>query len=275
MNANLQDRVVLITGASGGIGSAVARQFAAEGARLVLHYRRHKQAVVKLRRELSAVETVALGADLTQEAEVRGLLTQAHRAFGRLDTVVANAGIWVARERPLHQMTLAQWQRTLDTDLTAVFLTCREYCRIVKKQKRGNMVLVSSTAGIFGEAGHADYAAAKSALAYGFTRTLKNELNRLAPHTGDYCGGRVNCVCRGWTITPMTQKYLREERLVQQAVATMALPQLARVEDVANTIVFLASDTLARHLTGQILVVAGGMEGRCLWQPAEVDVRLV
>ena len=106
-------------------------------------------------------------------------------------------------------------------------------------------------------------------------RTLKNEIVRIAPHTAEYCGGRINCVCPGWTVTPMTAKHLRHEALVRRVTATMALPQIARVEDIANAVVFLASDILARHITGQTVVIAGGMEGRWLWQPGEVDFRNV
>jgi 3-oxoacyl-[acyl-carrier protein] reductase len=160
----------------------------------------------------------------------------------------------------------------LDKDLTSVFLCCREFFKLVARQRRGNVVLISSTAGVFGEAGHADYAAAKSALAYGLTRTLKNEIARLAPHTARYCGGRVNCVCPGWTLTPMTKRHLQDKEVVRRVTATMALPQVARVEDVAHAAVFLASDRLARHLTGQTLILAGGMEGRWLWRPEEIDV---
>ncbi len=275
MNANLQNKVVLITGASGGIGAGTARAFAAEGARLVLHYHTRRDAVEQLQRELSHIETLAVGADLTRENEVAEMCTQAVEKFGCVDTLVANAGIWVEQDVPLHEMSLAQWQRTLDTDLTSVFLCCREFFKIAKEQRRGNVVLVSSTAGVFGEAGHADYATAKSAIAYGLTRTLKNEIARIAPHTADYCGGRVNCVCPGWTVTPMTEEHLKDAALVRRVTATMALPQIARVEDIANAIVFLASDTLARHITGQTVVIAGGMEGRVLWMVAEVDVRVV
>ncbi len=275
MNANLQNKVILITGASGGIGAGTARAFAAEGARLVLHYRTNRAAVEQLQRELSPVETLAVGADLTREDEAAAMFAQAVGKFGCVDTLVANAGIWVEQSVPLHEMSLAQWQRTMDTDLTSVFLCCREFFKIVQEQKRGNVVLVSSTAGVFGEAGHADYAAAKSALAYGLTRTLKNEISRIAPHTADYCGGRVNCVCPGWTVTPMTEGHLQDAALVRRVTATMALPQIARVEDVANMIVFLASDTLARHVTGQTIVIAGGMEGRLLWAGEEVDVGTV
>jgi len=131
-------------------------------------------------------------------------------------------------------------------------------------------VLIASTAGVFGEAGHADYAAAKSAMAFGLTRTLKNEIARLAPHTARYCGGRVNCVCPGWTVVPRTADKLNDAATIRKVAATMALPQLARPADIANAVVFLSSDALARHITGQTLVVAGGMEGRLLWNPEEI-----
>jgi 3-oxoacyl-[acyl-carrier protein] reductase len=271
LDAGLQGKVVLITGASGGIGAGVARLFASEGARLVLHYHRNRAAVARLQRELSAAQTVDIRADLRREAETRNLFGRALAAFGRVDVLVANAGVWAPQDVPLHRMTLAQWRRTLEVDLTSVFLCCREFFRIVKRQQQGNVVLVGSTAAVFGEAGHADYAAAKSALAYGLTRTLKNEIARLAPPTARYGGGRVNCVCPGWTVTPMTERQLRNRALVRRVTTTMALPRLARVDDVAQAIVFLASDTLARHLTGQTLVLAGGMEGRVLWLAHELD----
>jgi 3-oxoacyl-[acyl-carrier protein] reductase len=275
MDTALKDKVILITGAAGGIGGGLARAFAAEGSKLVLHYHRHLPGLSELKKEYPALEALAVSADLRREAAVKKLFAQAVRRFGRVDCLVANAGIWVEAEVPLHQMTLAQWRSTLETDLTSVFLCGREYFRLVAEQRRGSVVLVGSTAGVFGEAGHADYAAAKSALAYGLTRTLKNEISRLAPPSADYGGGRVNCVCPGWTVTPMTQKYLDQADLVRKATATMALPRMARIEDVANAIVFLASDRLARHLTGQTLVVAGGMEGRWLWQPGEIDLSAV
>lgn len=275
MNANLKDKVVLITGASGGIGASAARHFAAEGAKLILHFNSRKTEVENLQRQLSGTESILLRADLTREAEVADLFSQARAAVGKIDSLVANAGIWVEEDRTIQDMSLAQWQRTMDADLTSVFLCCREFFKIVQVQRHGNVVLVGSTAGIFGEAGHADYAAAKSAMAYGLTRTLKNEISRIAPHTAAYCGGRVNCVCPGWTVTPLTEKHLQNEALVRRVTATMALPQIARAEDIANAIVFLASDTLARHITGQTLVVAGGMEGRLLWNEMEVDVTQV
>ena len=175
----------------------------------------------------------------------------------------------------MHLMSLRQWRRTLDGVLTTTFLTVREFLRLVAKQKHGNAILIGSTAAVFGEAGHADYSAGKAAIAFGLTRSLKNEMVRLAPHTRDYCGGRVNCICPGWTVVPRLAAKLGDATSVRKVTATMALPQLARPEDIANAAVFLASDSLARHITGQTLVIAGGMEGRLLWGPGEVDASIV
>lgn len=275
MNTNLKNKVVLITGASGGIGMGMARAFAEEGARMVLHYHTRRAPLDDFVRAVPDVETAVLSADLRREDDVRSLFGRARERFGRVDTLIANAGVWAEAPVPLHEMALSQWQETLDADLTSVFLCCREYLRLVKEQRQGNAVLVASTAGIFGEAGHADYAAAKSALAYGLTRTLKNEIARLAPHTADYCGGRLNCICPGWTRTPMAEHHLADADAVRRVIATMALPQIARVEDIANAAVFLSSDTLARHITGQTITIAGGMEGRLLWQPDELNAGIV
>jgi 3-oxoacyl-[acyl-carrier protein] reductase len=274
MNTELAGKIVLVTGASGGIGSAIARAFAAEGARLVLHYHSQRAQVERLATELAAAESLVIGADLRDEAQVGSLFAEAGRRFGRVDTLVANAGVWCERDVAVADMSLAQWQETLATDLTSVFLCCREFLRRARTQQAGNIVLIGSTAGVFGEPGHGDYAAAKAALAYGLTRTLKNEIARLAPHTAAYCGGRVNCVCPGWTVSPLTAQHLQNQEVVRRVTATMALPQIARADDIANAVVYLASDKLARHITGQTLVVAGGMEGRWLWRPEEVDPAL-
>jgi len=271
MRTDLQGKIVVITGASGGIGSATARRFADEGARLVLHYHRNRESVESLRAELHQTDALLVRADLTREADARRLLRTVEKKFGRVDTLIANAGSWERRDVPLHEMSLKQWRATVDAVLTSTFLTLREFLKTVQRQRRGNAVIIASTAGVFGEAGHADYASAKAALAYGLTRTLKNEIARLAPHTKDYCGGRVNCVCPGWTIVPRNAAKLNDAAMVRKITATMALPQIARADDIANLAVFLSSDRLARHITGQTILAAGGMEGRMLWQPDEVD----
>jgi 3-oxoacyl-[acyl-carrier protein] reductase len=271
MNSELQSKVVLVTGASGGIGSAIAAKFAGEGARVVLHYHAGRDRALALQRQLAGVESIIVRADLTRETEVRRLFAQALRRFGRVDTLVANAGWWETRDVPLHRMTLSQWRKTLDGVLTSTFLTLREFLGLVARQRRGNAVLIASTAAVFGEAGHADYASAKAAIAYGMTRSIKNEISRLAPHTADYCGGRINCVCPGWTVVPRNAAKLRDAKVVRKVTATMALPQIGRPDDIAGATVFLSSDVLARHITGQTWVIAGGMEGRTLWQKDEID----
>jgi 3-oxoacyl-[acyl-carrier protein] reductase len=274
MDSQLTGRVVVVTGASGGIGSAIARAFVAEGARVVLHYRSDRAGIIQLQRELGD-NCVAVRADLTREIDVRRLFETALKKFKRIDTLIANAGSWETQDVPIQRMSLTQWRRTLDSVLTSAFLSLREFLRIVEKQRRGNAVFIASTAGVFGEAGHADYASAKSAMAFGLTRTAKNEIARIAPHTADYCGGRINCVCPGWTVVPRTAKQLKKEAIVRRVTATMALPQIARPDDIANATVFLSSDKLARHITGQTLVIAGGMEGRLLWNPSEINPSIV
>ncbi len=271
VDTQLKDKVVLITGASGGIGSAIARVFAAEGASLVLHCHRNLAGLRQLQKELGPVPSLLVSADLTTESAVKKMFAQAQRHFGRVDTLVANAGRWETRDVRLQDMPLLQWRQTMDGVLTSVFLCTRDFFRLVADQKRGNVVLIGSTAAVFGEAGHADYASAKAALAFGLTRSLKNELARLAPHTKNYCGGRVNCVCPGWTVVPRNAAKLADTPMLRKVTATMALPKIARPEDMANAVVFLASDRLAGHITGQTLTIAGGMEGRMLWQPEEIN----
>lgn len=264
----------MVTGASGGIGSAIARAFAWEGAKVVLHYRTGRENAEKLTREFGKEHSLAVGGDLTREADVRRIFAAAVKRFGQVDSLVANAGAWETNDVPLHEMRLRQWEQTMRGVLTTVFLSAREFLRLVAKRKRGNMIFVASTAAVFGEAGHADYSAGKAAIAYGLTRSLKNEIARIAPHTKDYCGGRVNCICPGWTVVPRLAKKLEDSKSIRKVTATMALPQLGRPEDIANAAVFLASDRLARHITGQTLVIAGGMEGRWLWNPEEIDPAL-
>jgi 3-oxoacyl-[acyl-carrier protein] reductase len=273
MDSQLTGRVVVITGASGGLGSALARRFAAEGARVALHYCTGKDRATKLAQELGP-DAFPVRADLTQEAAVKRMFAAVAKRFGRVDTLVVNAGSWASESETIADISLRRWRQTVDAVLTSAFLSLREFSRLVRQQRRGNAILIASTAGVFGEAGHADYAAAKAALAYGLVRSLKNEFARLAPHTADYCGGRINCICPGWTVVPRNAAKLTDGAVVRKVTATMALPQIGRPDDMAHAAVFLASDSLARHITGQTLVIAGGMEGRLLWQPEEIDPSL-
>jgi 3-oxoacyl-[acyl-carrier protein] reductase len=260
MDLGLTGRGVLVTGASGGIGAATARAFAAEGARVALHFHRGVDAATALAGELGGV---ALGADLRDEAAADALVPAARDALGRLDVCVANAGVWPREDVPVADLPLERWRATLDANLTATFLTARAFARHAREAgvEDAALVLVASTAGRFGEAGHADYAAAKAAIAHGLALSLKNELVRDLPRA------RVNVVAPGWTVTPMTAEDL-EPAAVDRATATMALRKVAQPEDVARAIVLLASPVAAGHVTGEAVTVAGGMEGRLLHDPA-------
>jgi 3-oxoacyl-[acyl-carrier protein] reductase len=158
---------------------------------------------------------------------------------------------------PLWELPLARWEATLRVNLTASFLTARGFLRGLERRGQGTLVLVGSTAGLFGEAGHADYAAAKSAIVHGLLLSLKNEVVRLGSRA------RVNAVCPGWTESPMTRRSLTAQT-IERITRTMPLRKVARPEDVARQVVVLASDELSGHVTGQIVTVAGGMEGRVL-----------
>jgi 3-oxoacyl-[acyl-carrier protein] reductase len=248
METGLRGKRILVTGASGGIGSACVRAFLDEGAEVVAHYHRGEARAG----ELGAAQLVQ--ADLTREDEAERLFAEA----GPLDACAAVAGVWPSEDVPVWELELARWEETLRLNLTVTFLTARGFLRSVARTGHGSLVLVGSTAGIFGEAGHADYAAAKSALSAGLLLSLKNEVVRVAPRA------RVNCVCPGWTRTPMARREVDDPEIVDRVTRTMALRKVASPEDVARQVVVLTSDELSGHVTGQVVVVAGGMEGRTI-----------
>jgi 3-oxoacyl-[acyl-carrier protein] reductase len=255
VETGLSGKGVLVTGASGGIGAACARAFAAEGARIAVHYHRGGDRAEAVAAELGGAPT--LQADLTEESDVDRLFAGTREALGQIDVCAAVAGVWPSADEPVWALGLERWEHTLRANLTAAFLTSRGFLREVERNGHGNLILVGSTAGIFGEAGHADYAAAKSGILHGLLLSMKNEIVRVAPRA------RVNAVAPGWTVSPMTLDLLDDEVLAR-VTRTMALRKVAEPEDVARQVVALASDELSGHVTGQIVTVAGGMEGRLL-----------
>ena len=244
---------MLVTGASGGIGSACARAFTAEGARVLVHFHRGEERARALAKELGG--TSVAQADLTVEAEVERLFDEARDALGQVDVCAAIHGVWPRDDEPVWELPLARWEETMRQNLTATFLVARAFLREVERTGHGSLVFIGSTAGVFGEAGHADYAAAKSAITGGLLLSLKNEITRIAPR------GRVNAVAPGWTESSMTRGLVDDDR-IRAVSRTMALRKVAQPEDVAAQVVVLSSDTLSGHVTGQLVVVAGGMEGR-------------
>jgi 3-oxoacyl-[acyl-carrier protein] reductase len=244
---------VVVTGASGGIGAACARAFAGEGARVLVHYHQGEERAHALAAELGGAPTVQ--ANLTNERDADRLFAEARDALGTVEVCAAVAGVYPVEDTPVWELDLARFERTLSQNLVATFLTARGFLREVAASGSGALVLVGSTAGRFGEAGHADYAAAKSAIQGGLLLSLKNEAARLGPRV------RVNAVAPGWTASPMTRGLLEEDD-VRRITRTMPLRKVATPEDVAAHVVVLASERLSGHVTGQLVTIAGGMEGR-------------
>lgn len=253
METGLKDRGVLVTGGAGGIGTAVVRAFAGEGANVAVHYRTSGAAAIELAEDVGGV---ALQADLTVEEQADGLVPAAVTSLGRLDVVVANAGYWPPDDAPIWDLSLERFESIVRANLTTAFLTARGFFRHVRESRSGSLVLLGSTAGTYGEAGHSDYAAAKGGIISGLLLSAKNEAARIGPRV------RVNAVCPGWTVTPARAEAGIPPEHFERATATMALKKLGRPEDVAAQIVVLASETLSGHVTGQVVTVAGGMEGR-------------
>jgi 3-oxoacyl-[acyl-carrier protein] reductase len=257
MDTGLRDAAVVVTGASGGIGAACARAFAAEGARVLVHYNRGEERARALADELGGASIAQ--ADLTREEDVDRLFAAARDALGPIEVCAAVAGGYPGEDVPVWELDLERFERVLRDNLVATFLTARGFLREVAHTGTGtgSLVLVGSTAGRFGEAGHADYAAAKAAIQGGLLLSLKNEVARLGPRV------RVNAVAPGWTISPMTRGLLEEED-VRRITRTMPLRKVATAEDVAAQVVVLASERLSGHVTGELVTIAGGMEGRVL-----------
>ncbi len=242
----LPGKTAVVTGGSRGIGRATALLLAEVGADVAITYHTRAgeaEAVVRQiegrgRRGMSA------GGDHADPAVVERIFAEVDRRFGRLDLFVANAGVWPVEEVPLGAMSEERWRRTAAANLDAVFLTTRAALR--RMTAGGRVVLVSSTAGQRGEAGHADYAATRGAL-IALTKSLAIEY---AP------GIAVNCLAPGWVDTEMAAPAYRDGGR-ERIAATIPLGRIAPPEDIAGPIVFLLSD-LARHITGEVLNVNGG-----------------
>jgi 3-oxoacyl-[acyl-carrier protein] reductase len=264
MDLSLHEFVVLVTGASGGIGRAVAEGFAEEGARVALGARTQGGSLrTWLAERPWRDDAVVVEADVRRPGVLDAAVDGIVERWGRLDVVVASAGVWPPEEVRLDELPEERVREVIDTNLLGVLWTARAFFRALartgpREDGRGpSLVLIGSTAGRFGERGHVDYAATKGALR-AVNLTLKNEIVTLDPR------GRVNLVEPGWTVTPMTEASLRDEALVRRVTSTAALERIGDTDDVVSAVLWLASPTASRHVTGEVITVAGGMEGRVL-----------
>ncbi|TKD02236.1 SDR family oxidoreductase [Polyangium fumosum] len=257
VDLELQGSVVFVTGASGGIGNEICRAFLEEGASVVA-FSRHGMP------DGDPARAVSLMGDVRDPAAMDQAMRDAEARFGRVDVCVACAGIWPPDATPLHEMDPARARDVVETNLLGALWTARAFLASLARKgpregERGaSLVFVGSTAGRFGERGHSEYAASKAGLR-GLMLSLKNEIVSLDPR------GRVNLVEPGWTVTPMVEACLAQHGALETTLRTMPLQKLATPTDVARAVLFLSSPAMAGHLSGEALLVAGGMEGRVLW----------
>jgi len=247
---SLDGKVALVTGGSRGIGAAAVRIFARAGARVVFSYHRRRDAAAAVASDVQKIggEAVAVRADLRRLADARRLIESAVQRFGRVDILVANAGIWNEEDIPIEKMSERDWDEMMATNLKSVYAVIRYAVPVMKRQGGGRIIPISSTAGQRGEAFHAHYAATKGAI----ISMVKGLSTELAPHNI-----LVNCVAPGWVDTEMSQPVLRKPKLRRWVENQIPLGRVATAEEIAGPILFLASE-LATFMTGEIVNVNGG-----------------
>jgi 3-oxoacyl-[acyl-carrier protein] reductase len=244
----LRGKRALITGGSRGIGAATAELLAECGVDVVVGYRARQADAERLAQSLRDrydVKIITCASDISTRDGAESLVDRAGDALGGLDFFIGNAGIWISDDVPLHEMSDAQWRRTMAENVDAMFFTTRAVIRRISDD--GRIVLVASTAGQRGEAHHADYAASKGAM-ISFVKSLAPELGKR--------GITVNSVAPGWVDTEMTAGPMANGGR-ERIAAGIPIGRVATPRDVAGPILFLCSE-LARHVTGEILNVNGG-----------------
>lgn len=241
----LRDQVAIVTGASRGIGRAIALALASEGANVVVNYATSSTAADAVVSEIAQMggSAIALQADVSQVAQVDEMISAVTDKWGRVDVLVNNAGI--TRDTLLLRMKPEDWQAVIDLNLTGVFLCTRAVSKMMLKQKSGRIINIASVAGQMGNPGQGNYSAAKAGV-IGFTKTIAKEVASR--------GITVNAVAPGFISTDMTKDLKTDEIL-----KFIPLGRYGEPEEVAGLVRFLAADPAAAYITGQTMNVDGGM----------------
>ena len=244
---DLTGKVALVTGASRGIGQAVAVELAKVGADVIVNYIGNEAVAQETVEKVEALGRKALKikADVGNADEVQAMVDEAHAAFGHIDILVNNAGI--TRDGLLIRMKDTDWDDVLNINLKGVYLVTKAVAKLMVKQRSGRIINMTSVSGVTGNVGQANYAAAKAGV-IGFTKTCAKELAAR--------GITVNAVAPGFIETAMTD--VLPEKIKEGIAATVPLGRMGQPEEIAGVVTFLASD-FARYITGQVLNVDGGM----------------
>ena len=244
---DLTGKVALVTGASRGIGQAVAVELAKAGADVIVNYIGNEAVAQETVEKVEALGRKALKikADVGNADEVQAMVDEAHAAFGHIDVLVNNAGI--TRDGLLIRMKDSDWDDVLNINLKGVYLVSKAVAKLMVKQRSGRIINMTSVSGVTGNVGQANYAAAKAGV-IGFTKTCAKELAAR--------GITVNAVAPGFIETAMTD--VLPEKIKEGIAATVPLGRMGQPEEIAGVVTFIASD-FASYITGQVLNVDGGM----------------
>lgn len=244
---NTAVKTALVTGASRGIGAAIAKKLAARGFMVIINYGHSSAAAEEVKNQIEQAggQAVLMQGDVSSGDDVDRMFKDIKKTWGRLDVLVNNAGI--NRDTLLVRMKEDQWDAVLSTDLKSVFFTTKAAASLMMRQRSGSIINIASVVGITGNAGQANYAAAKAGV-IGFTKSAAKELAAR--------GIRVNAIAPGFIETDMTDAI--PEKIREGMLETIPLRRGGKAEDVANAVAFFASDD-AGYITGQVLKVDGGM----------------